>query len=98
MGNGASSNQTTGMSPTSMEDVQFQRNSMSPPWKAGAMDSDTTHTMGVDEFVTTLSPFHTINNVLMCRSRGRNSARDWRRPADFGDGIVGGISGCDQLD
>lgn len=97
MGNGALSNQTTGMSPTSIEDVRFQRNSMSPLWKAGAMDSDTTHIMGVDELVTTPRPFHIMNNVLRCRRRGRNSARDWRRLADFGDGIVGGTSGCGQL-
>lgn len=70
---------------------------MSPLWKAGAMDSDTTHIIGVDELVTTLSPFHIINSVLMCKSRGRNSARDWRRLADFGDDIAGGISGCDHL-
>lgn len=70
---------------------------MSPLWKAGAIDSDTTHIMGVDELVTRLSPFHIINNVLMCRSKGRNSVRDWRRPVEFGDDIVGRISGCGQL-
>lgn len=70
---------------------------MSPLWKAGAMDSDTTHIMGVDELVMTLSPFHIINNVLRCRSRGRNSASDWRRPAAFVDDIVGATSGFGQL-
>lgn len=69
---------------------------MSPLWKAGAIDSDTTHIIGVDELVTKLSPFHIMNNVLRCRSKGRNSARDCRRPVDFVDDIVSGISGCGQ--
>lgn len=51
--------------------------------------------MGVDELVTTLSPFHIINNVLRWRSRGKNSARGWRRPADVEDGIVESSAGCD---
>ena len=98
MGKGASSNQTTGMSPTSIEEVRFHRNKMSPLWKAGAMDSDTTHIMGVDELVTKLSPFHITNNVLRCKSRGRNSDRDWRRPSDLEDGIVKGtVVGDDTL-
>lgn len=88
MGRGASSNHTTGMSPTSIEDVRFHRNSISPLWKAGAIDSEMTHIIGVDELVTKLRPFHIMKIVLSCRSRGRNSARGWRRPADLGDDIV----------
>lgn len=61
------------------------------------MDSDTTHTTGLDESVAKLRPFHIINSVLRCRSRGRNSASDWRRPAVFGGGIVDGTLGGDIL-
>lgn len=52
------------------------------------MDSEMTHIMGVEELVAKLRPFHIMKIVLSCMSRGRNSARGWRRPADFGDDIV----------
>lgn len=64
IGRGLPSNQTTGMSPASTVGVQFQRNRMSPRWKAGAMDSDMTQITGAGEFVRTQRPFHAMKVAL----------------------------------
>lgn len=59
------------MSPTRMRSLRFERKSRSPLWKAGAIDSEMTHTMGVDDAVRTDSPFHSISGVVNVDRRDR---------------------------
>jgi hypothetical protein len=51
--------------------LRFERKSKSPRWKAGAIDSEMTDTMGTDDAVRIESPFHIISGVLkadrMCK-------------------------------
>jgi len=80
-----------------MQDL-FQRKRISPLWKAGAIDSDITHTIGIGEADKTENPFQTIKGELRARKTGSDLARELRRRQDdcfivghsvFGFGIEG---------
>ncbi|KAF2997736.1 hypothetical protein E8E14_003159 [Neopestalotiopsis sp. 37M] len=49
---------------------------MSPRWNAGAMDSETTQTMGTVELVRTESPFHAMKAVLNGKRKEINAEKN----------------------
>lgn len=65
IGSARPGNQHTGISPTSIRGCLFHKNSRSPRWKAGAMDSDMTTTIGCGEPVITINDFQSINGSVM---------------------------------
>jgi len=63
----------------------------SPRWKAGAMDSEITHTTGYGDAVRMERPFQAMNGVLRLRRTGSvlaKKARNWKRRALHGGSSV----------
>lgn len=63
------------LTPALIIDVEFQRMSMSPRWKAGAIDSEITHMSGFEELDMTHNPFQAMSGVVIAIENARISAR-----------------------
>ena len=70
MGRESPANHMTGISPTCMYSVRFERMIMSPREKAGSIEPDVTTRTGLGDFAMQHNVFHAMNSVAMQRTDG----------------------------